>query len=96
MPRAAAILPLALLACAEPPPVVPDAHDYCVKTIESEVQVPTERAADILIVVDNSGSMAEEQQNLVANFLNQDPAACPLQDLNNIPEELKNPAPALY
>ncbi|MCC7110442.1 MAG: hypothetical protein IT382_14215, partial [Deltaproteobacteria bacterium] len=77
-------------------PVVPDAHDYCVKTIESEVQVPPERAADILIVVDNSGSMAEEQQNLVANFLNQDPAACPLQDLNNIPEELKNPAPALY
>ncbi|OGQ09609.1 MAG: hypothetical protein A2138_17545 [Deltaproteobacteria bacterium RBG_16_71_12] len=58
--------------------------------------MPTERAADILIVVDNSGSMAEEQQNLADNFLNQDPAACPLQDLKNIPEEYKNPAPALY
>ena len=90
-------LPLvAMLGCVEPPPVIPEATDYCVKTIHSDVVVPTERAADILIVVDNSGSMAEEQQNLAANFLNQDPATCPLQDLKNIPAEFKNPAPALY
>ncbi len=85
-----------LLGCTEGPPAIPEAQDYCVKTIMSDIEVPTERAADILIVVDNSGSMAEEQQNLADNFLNQDPAACPLQDLQNIPDEYKNPAPRLY
>ena len=85
-----------LLGCTEGPPEIPEAQDYCVKTIMSDIEVPTERAADILIVVDNSGSMAEEQQNLADNFLNQDPATCPLQDLQTIPDEYKNPAPALY
>src|SRR3990172_7363802 len=96
MRRIGAVALFALLGCPAGPPEIPEATDYCVKTIESDIEVPTERAADILIVVDNSGSMAEEQQNLADNFLNQDPAACPLQDLKNIPEEYKNPAPALY
>ncbi len=71
-------------------------ENVCQKTIDSIVNVPTEKAADILIVVDNSGSMAEEQQNLAENFLNQDPAECPLQDLANIPPEYRNPVRALY
>ncbi|MCC7071918.1 MAG: hypothetical protein IT383_11385 [Deltaproteobacteria bacterium] len=87
---------LCTLACGDGPPTIPEAQDYCVKTIMSDIEVPLERAADILIVVDNSGSMAEEQQNLADNFLNQDAAECPLQDLQNIPEEYKNPAPTLY
>jgi hypothetical protein len=42
----------------------------CDATIASDVDIPTEKAADILIVVDNSGSMAEEQANLKENFIN--------------------------
>lgn len=53
-------------------------------------------AADILIVVDNSGSMLEEQQNLAANFFNLDPAECPIQDLTTIPSEFKRPIRSLY
>ncbi len=37
-------------------------------------------AADILIVVDNSGSMCEEQANLIANFYNDNVNECPLAD----------------
>ncbi|MBI1949438.1 MAG: hypothetical protein HYS27_27375 [Deltaproteobacteria bacterium] len=70
--------------------------NVCFRTIKEVVHVPTEKAADILIVVDNSGSMAEEQQNLVDNFLNQDAGECPLQDLANIPDEYKNPVRSLY
>lgn len=71
-------------------------ENVCLKTVATDIAVPTEKAADILIVVDNSGSMAEEQQNLVENFLNQDAAECPLQDLANIPAEFKNPIRSLY
>lgn len=83
-------------ACAEPPPISTPEREVCVKTLTGDVDVPTEQAADILIVVDNSGSMAEEQGNLAQNFLNQDPAQCPLQDLANIPEEYKNPKREQY
>ena len=48
----------------------------CVATIASDVGLPAEKAADILIVVDNSGSMFDEQQNLGANFIRVD--GCPL------------------
>jgi uncharacterized protein (TIGR03382 family) len=91
-------LVLALLgaACAEPPPISTPDREVCVKTLTEDVDVPTEQAADILIVVDNSGSMAEEQGNLAQNFLNQNPAQCPLQDLANIPEEFKNPKREAY
>ena len=70
--------------------------NVCQKTIDTVVDVPTEKSADILIVVDNSGSMAEEQQNLAENFLNQDATECPLQDLANIPDAYKNPVRSLY
>jgi hypothetical protein len=86
----------ALAGCGPQAPVKPPSQSQCVKTITADVEVPTQRAADILIVVDNSGSMLEEQQNLGENFLNQNPAQCPLQDLNNIPEAFRNPAPELY
>src|SRR5687768_12111651 len=59
-------------SCAEPPPISTPDREVCVKTLTGDVDVPTEQAADILIVVDNSGSMAEEQGNLAQNFLNQD------------------------
>jgi hypothetical protein len=68
----------------------------CDRTIGDEIEVPTDKAADILIVVDNSGSMAEEQDELVDNFLNQDAGACPLQDLKNIPTDFVNPSRDLY
>jgi hypothetical protein len=68
----------------------------CDVTIGDTVEVPFEKAADILIVIDNSASMAEEQDELAANFLNQNPDECPLQDLANIDPLLKNPSIDLY
>jgi hypothetical protein len=50
----------------------------CDPTIASDVDIPTEKAADILIVVDNSNSMREEQQNLAQNFLNPNISECPI------------------
>lgn len=49
----------------------------CDVTIASDVDIPDEKAADILIVVDNSASMQEEQDRLAAAFIN-DTAACPI------------------
>ena len=60
----------------------------CNRTLVNKTALAAEKAADILIVVDNSGSMCEEQENLAKNFF--DPA-CPLTDLNNIPDQFKNP-----
>jgi hypothetical protein len=76
--------------------VFKEVKSSCDVTIESDIEVPTEKEADILIVVDNSGSMLEEQANLVQNFLNQNANECPLQDLKNIPGQFKNPARDLY
>jgi hypothetical protein len=60
------------------------------------IPVPlTENTADILIVVDNSGSMQEEQAALVAAMFNADPLQCPIQDLANVPEEFQHPDRAL-
>ena len=42
----------------------------CDQTIANDVDIPAEKAADILIVVDNSGSMQEEQDRLAAAFIN--------------------------
>ena len=49
----------------------------CDETLASDVDIPAEKASDILIVVDNSGSMQEEQTRLAAAFIN-DTAACPI------------------
>lgn len=68
----------------------------CDVTIGDAIEVPTDKAADILIVVDNSGSMQEEQVKLAANFLNQDEDECPLQDLANIDPLFKNPIREVY
>jgi hypothetical protein len=50
----------------------------CDPTIASDVDIPIEKAADILIVVDNSNSMREEQENLAGNFLNPNTNECPI------------------
>jgi hypothetical protein len=76
----------------------------CDRTIPLDISIPLQRDADILIVVDNSGSMAEEQQKLADNFINLrcgDPdddstCECPLRNLAAVPDEFKNPQPALY
>src|SRR5262245_47489683 len=68
----------------------------CYKTIAADVDVPLDKKADILIVVDNSLSMADEQQNLVRNFLNENAAECPLQNLAAIPDDFKNPTRDKY
>ncbi|MDP2341772.1 MAG: hypothetical protein Q8O67_12510 [Deltaproteobacteria bacterium] len=49
----------------------------CDQTIAEDVDIPAEKASDILIVVDNSGSMQEEQTRLAAAFINES-AACPI------------------
>jgi len=49
----------------------------CDVTIANDVEIPAEKAADILIVVDNSGSMQEEQDRLAAAFLNES-GDCPI------------------
>ncbi len=43
---------------------------------------------DILVVVDNSGSMAEEQAQLARAMYKEE---CPIQGLNAVPEQLQNP-----
>lgn len=79
----------------------------CDSTTPVQVIVPEQKPADILIVVDNSGSMQEEQDELAANFFNLNIAAdpenpdvgageCPLGDLRHIPARYQNPAPVLY
>jgi hypothetical protein len=55
----------------------------CDPTISSDVDIPTQKAADILVVVDNSNSMREEQENLARNFVNPNvgtnaPVECPI------------------
>ena len=49
----------------------------CDVTIANDVDIPAEKASDILIVIDNSGSMQEEQSRLAAAFINET-AACPI------------------
>lgn len=49
----------------------------CDLTIASDIDIPDEKASDVLIVIDNSGSMQEEQTRLAAAFIN-DTAACPI------------------
>jgi hypothetical protein len=65
----------------------------CNTTLFADIEVPVARAADILIVVDNSGSMLEEQEELARNFVN---PLCPIDLSAPIPDAYKNPSPALY
>ncbi len=66
--------------------------DPCVNATDvTNLELDPLSKADILIVVDNSGSMCEEQDNLIANFYN---PACPI-DVNNVQEEYKNPSESL-
>ena len=74
-----------------------DIIDSC-QVAQESIQVPIQptNAADILIVVDNSGSMCEEQANLVENFFNDQQTngtfECPLADPALRDEErFKNP-----
>ena len=53
---------------------------------------PANKALDILFVVDNSGSMIEEQRELALTIY--DPR-CPIQDLNAVPQALLDPEPGL-
>lgn len=62
----------------------------CTRQIDEELNVPLDKPADILVVVDSSGSMCEEQENLVQNFFVE---GCPITDLANVPEQFKNPTP---
>lgn len=64
----------------------------CTAQQDIDKPIPVDTPADILIVVDNSGSMCEEQANLVENFFDEN---CPITDLNNIPEQYRNPDPAM-
>jgi hypothetical protein len=90
LPFALGLSALALVGCPNDHVFLP--IPQCATTVIEEAK-PQEisKAADILIVVDNSGSMCEEQENLVANFYD---ANCPITDLGNIPEQFKNPDPA--
>jgi len=65
-------------------------EDVCSPTLAPTVQQPEDLPADILLVIDNSGSMCEEQENLVENFFDPD---CPITDLDNVPDDLRNPSP---
>lgn len=89
-PASAGLFAIGLLVLA------PACNEHTFEVIEPcaigsvEEQVPLEAAkkADILLVIDNSGSMCEEQANLALNFFDSN---CPITDLNNIPKEYKNP-----
>ena len=62
----------------------------CVKEQQVERALAADVPADILVVVDNSGSMCEEQDNLVENFFDPD---CPVDVSQPIPNEYINPTP---
>ena len=102
MLRARSVVATALVVAALPCAlscnrrVFEEVQNACNLTIETNVDIPTNKAADILIVVDNSGSMSEEQKNLVDNFLNPNENECPLQDLTAIPPQFTNPTRDLY
>jgi hypothetical protein len=49
---------------------------------------PPSGAVDILFVVDNSGSMLEEQERLSRTLFNE---ACPIQSLAEVPDTLRHP-----
>jgi hypothetical protein len=59
----------------------------CTAELQKKQQLDIEVPADILIVIDNSGSMCEEQANLVENFF--DPN-CPI-DVNDVQRQYQNP-----
>ena len=44
-------------------------------------------AVDVLLIVDNSGSMCEEQALLIDSFFDED---CPIDDLVDVPAEFQN------
>ncbi len=69
----------------------------CDASIISDAEIPAEKAADILIVVDNSGSMQEEQDRLALAFLNDVPGACPISsaELKDFARCDEVPAPAV-
>lgn len=62
----------------------------CVKEQQVERALAADVPADILVVVDNSASMCEEQDNLVENFFDPD---CPIDVSQPIPAEYVNPTP---
>ncbi len=53
---------------------------------------PADKPIDILFVVDNSGSMAEEQAALARTIYKPE---CPITDLEHVPEALLDPAPGV-
>lgn len=69
-------LTLLVLGCSEnvlnnlgePPPPGTQPGELVPSTIEETFEQSTARASDILFVVDDSGSMGGEQENLIANF----------------------------
>ncbi|MFZ9886069.1 MAG: hypothetical protein ACO3JL_01100 [Myxococcota bacterium] len=63
----------------------------CTAELKNDTPIALDVPADILIVVDNSGSMCEEQKNLVDNFFDPD---CPI-DVNDVQPEYRNPSDAL-
>ncbi|HTJ42377.1 MAG TPA: vWA domain-containing protein [Kofleriaceae bacterium] len=65
----------ALAACSHPheladasPPIDGHMIDGGTRSVVTEIPLALDRNLDLLFVIDNSGSMKEEQQNLVANF----------------------------
>jgi hypothetical protein len=62
----------------------------CVVTDVVKTKLEIQKAADILVVVDNSASMCEEQQNLVDNFFDPD---CDIDFASEDFGGFKNPSP---
>ncbi len=66
-------------------------------TVDYNLQTPApnrpralavERPLDVLFVVDNSGSMQDEHEELLRSVFNE---ACPITDVGNVPEPYRNP-----
>ncbi|MCP4498664.1 MAG: hypothetical protein GY822_01700 [Deltaproteobacteria bacterium] len=82
------LAPVFLGACNDH--VFREVNNICSPTATPKEEQAEDIPADILLVVDNSGSMCEEQENLVRNFFRDE---CPITDWANIPVEYKNPTP---
>jgi hypothetical protein len=58
--------------------VFEEVHPQCSTTLFADVNVDVVRPVDILMVLDSSGTMAQEQADLARNFLNPDINECPI------------------
>jgi hypothetical protein len=75
-------LPVVVCACTVPFPIGSDVEPDPLDQRPGNV---VNRPLDVLVVLDNSGSMCEEHVNLMDGLF--DPERCPIEDVSRVPEQ---------